>query len=65
MSRSHRGIFNNSVTEIESILDNIEVKLAEAHRIITTIRNEDVNDETNDKINEIEYIIGELMNELC
>lgn len=65
MSRSYRGIFNNSVTEVESILNNIETELEEAHRIITTIRNEDVSDETNDKINEIECIIGELMNELC
>lgn len=64
MSRSYRGIFEKSVDGIEGILSDMTVRLADAHRIITTIRDEDVSDETTDKINEIEYIIGELMNEL-
>lgn len=64
MSRSYRGIFEKSVNGIENILSDMTDRLTDAHRIVTTIKDEDVSDETIDKINEIEYIIGELMNEL-
>lgn len=64
MSRSYRSVFNNSVNQIEGILDNLMVDLTEVHRIMTTIRDEDVTDETIGKIDEVEYIIGNLMNEL-
>lgn len=64
MSRTYRGIFEKSSNSIESILDNIMVDLTEAHRIMTTIRDKDVSDETANKIDEVEYIIGSLMNEL-
>lgn len=64
MSRSYRGVFNNSVDQIEDILSNIMVDLTEVYRIVTTIKDKDVTDETIGKIDEVEYIIGNLMNEL-
>ena len=64
MSRTYRGIINNSQDEINDVVSIILGKVTEIHRIATTIRDEDVCEETIEKIEDIEYIAGSLIDEL-
>lgn len=64
MARTYRGVFNNSQDNIEDIISNILVDVTEIHRIATTIRDEDANEKTIQKIEEIECMAGHLMYEL-
>lgn len=64
MSRTYRGIINNSQDEINDVVSIILGKVTEIHRIATTIRDEDVCEETIEKIEDIEYIAGSLIHEL-
>ena len=64
MSKTYRGIFENSVLDIEKILESIEENLSEIREITQSISEDDVEGEINTKIGEIEEILDKLLYEL-